>query len=258
MNKHQYSNYAAIISFLFCLFLFYGPSFTIAQSMDDLLLYTEPYPPYNFESNGKTSGISVDLLVKILQRSGSTLSRSDIKMRPWARSYKEIQLRKNVMLFSMTRTPHREELFKWMGPIAPTILGLIAQKKKNLTIKGFADVKQLRIGVIREDISHQLLLKNGVPSKKLQPVANTINNISKLNANRIDAWAYDLNVAKWELKSFGFNPDNYEIIYVLQKSMLWYAFNIETPDHVIQKMQDTYDNLAGQGEYQKILDYYLK
>ncbi len=249
------------LSFIFVILIFLGfanPTTGLAKDIDDLIFYTEPYPPYNFETEGEIKGISVDLLVEMLKQTGSKISRNHIKIVPWARSYKDIQLRKNISLFSMTRTVHRERMFKWVGPIAPTILGVIARKENRLKVDNIEDLKKLKIGVIREDICHQLLLNAGIPSENIQPVAKTINNIRKLNSNRIDAWAYELNVSIWEIKSFGFDPELYETIFILQKSSLWYAFNIQTSDEAILELQKAYEEIVKLGRYQKILDSYLK
>jgi len=36
------------------------------------------------------------------------------------------------MVFSTTRTKARENLFKWVGPISTTTVGVIALKSKNI------------------------------------------------------------------------------------------------------------------------------
>ena len=253
-----------LASLFFCLVLFVGfgvgsmISDAFSQPIDHLILYTEQYPPFNFESNGKLQGISVDLMVKILEKAGSKLNRNNIVLQPWARSYAQVQNEENVGLFAMTRSKEREKLFKWVGPIAPQTLALTALKSKHIKINSLDDIKKYSVGVIRDDISEQVLLKDGIPKSNLQEVAETIQNIRKLNMGRIDLWAYGAEVAKWELKSNGFNPDNYETIYNLQKAETWYAFNPKTSDSVITALQNAYNELVKDGEYQKILDSYLK
>ncbi len=71
-------------------------------------------------------------------------------------------------------------------------------------------------------------------------------------------WGYGENVAKWEIKKNGFNPSAYETVYVLKEKELYYAFHKATSDLLIQKLQGVLDDLKEQGEYQRIMDKYLK
>ena len=83
-------------------------------------------------------------------------------------------------------------------------------------------------------------------------------NIRKLNHGRIDLWAYDENVAMWELKANGFDPADYESVHVLGQKNQYFAFHIGTSESVIQKLQAALDRLKADGEYAKILDRYLR
>lgn len=239
-----------------CMVVAAAPS--IAGTVDDLTLLTEAYPPFNFEENGELKGISIDLMVKMLEKAGSSLNRDNIKLLPWARGYEQVQAQENVALFAMTRSAHREQLFKWVGPISPTVIGLNAKKAQGVEINSFDDIRNYRVGVIREGISPQLLIQGGIPKQSLQQVSTTLQNILKLERGRIDVWAYESNVASWEIKSKGLNPSDYEVVHVLQKGELWFAFNRQTPDSVIKSLQTAYEQLVNEGDYQRILDRYLK
>ncbi len=133
--------------------LFLFPLTASSQPINDLVLITEQYPPFSFEIAGKIQGITVDVLVKMLEKTGSTLKREDIKIWPWARGYNKVQTKKNTCLFGMTRNEKREKLFKWVGPVAPTKTSLIARKDSNIKIQSDKDLNQYKIGVIRDDIS---------------------------------------------------------------------------------------------------------
>lgn len=248
--------------FCFCLILIssVSPS-TSAQSVDDLFFMTENYPPYNYKKNGKLQGISVDLLVLILRKMNSSQSIDDIQLTPWARGYYELLNRKNTCLFVTTRTERREKLFKWVGPVSSTTISIIARKDRDIRIKSIDDIIKYKIGVVREDIGEQLLVKAGISLKRLDRIGGinvTIQSIQKLNKGRIDAWSYEENVAKWEIKANGFNPNDYEIVYKLKEGKLYYAFHKEISNSLIQKLQDALDQLKRDGSYQKVLDKYLK
>ena len=69
-------------------------------------------------------------------------------------------------------------------------------------------------------------------------------NIDKLNYNRIDIWAYGVNVAMWELKSRGFKPEDYEVVFILEdKYYGYYAINKDTSDELVEKLQWALDEV---------------
>lgn len=229
-----------------------------AASVDDIVFMTEQYPPYNLEDDNTLQGIAVDTLTLMFQRAGAKQTREDIKLLPWARGYKRVLSEPNTCLFSTTRTEEREELFKWVGPIAPNTVGLIARKESNIKISSADDIKKHKIGTIRDDVAEQYLTRAGISLDHLERVAETPLNIKKLNRGRIDLWAYGENVAMWELKANGFNPADYESVYVLDSKELYFACHKDTPDSVIQKLQAAIDTLKTDGEYEKILNRYLR
>ena len=241
---------------LLLLFLVSGSA--VAVSVDGIVFMTEQYPPYNLEKDNKLKGIAVDTLVLMLQRSGSKQTREDIKLLPWARGYNRVQSEPNTCLFSTMRTEKREDLFKWVGPIAPNKVGLIARKERGIKIASEQDIKKYKIGTIRDDIAELYLASAGISVDRMERVAETIQNIKKLNLGRIDLWAYGEDVAMWELKANGFNPADYESVHVLNRQELHFAFHKDTSDSVIQGLQTALDSIKADGEYQKILDRYLR
>lgn len=233
--------------------------FLCAQS--NLTFMTEAYPPYNYQENGKLQGIAIDMMSFAFKEIDSNLSVDDIKLMPWARSYNLLQEKPYHVLFSTTRSTEREKLFKWVGPISPTKIVVIARKKSQIKIDSFADLNQYKIGVINEDIGQQILLKNGIKKEQLDAVAKADFIINKLNIGRNDLWAYEENVAYFMIKKHGFNPDNYETVFVLSEADLYVAFNKETPDNVVKKFQKAFDkmNKENNGLIKKeIMKKYLK
>lgn len=249
-----------VVIFTIFLTLVYATSLS-AQSLDHLKIWTETYPPYNLIVKRELKGISVDLMVQMLKKVKSKLTRTDIKLGPWARGYNSVLEDKNAVLFSTTRTKEREKLFKWVGPIIPTIISVFAKKEKNVVISSLEDLKKYRIGVVRDDIGEQLLTAGGVSVKKYNRISGLkviTRSLKKLNKGRIDLFAYEQSAVKWEIKKNGFNLDDYEVVYILKEGELYYAFHKDSPDFLIQKMQKALDGVKKDGEYQKILDRYLK
>jgi len=227
---------------------------------DNITIMTENYPPYNMESNGKLKGISVDIVVEILKDIKSNQSLDDIKMTTWSRAYSYAQKKSNHMVFSTTRTKQREDLFKWVGPIATTTIALIARKDRDVKINSISDLNNYKIGAVLKDIGEQLLLKNKINSNNIYCVSSKDAikiSFNKLKNRRIDLFAYDFNVAKYSARLKGFETSSYESVYTLKKGELYYAFNKQTDDKIINKWQNTLDKIKKDGRYKQIITKYL-
>lgn len=238
--------------------LFVCSGMASAQSLDDLTLVTEQYPPYNFEEDGKLQGISVDLLMAALDEAGSNLTKSDIRLLPWAKGFEMAQNKQGTVLFATTRTEERDDLFQWVGPITSTKISLMARKDSNIQIDSLDDIdsKGYTIGVVRDDVGEHLLQDGGVPKANIDSVAKAVLNIKKMERDRIDAWAYEENVALWMIRSNGFEPDNYEPVYELKKGKLYYAFHKDTPDSKVNALQKAVDKVKASDKYEQILNKY--
>ena len=140
-------------------------------------------------------------------------------------------------MFSTTRTVDREQLFKWVGPIAVNRVILIAAKERNLKINSVAELENYGIGVVADDVAEQFLLNAGVPKENLESVSSTTTNILKLTPGRIDLWAYGENVTAWQIKSQGLDPDDYITVFVLNEKELHYAFHNENEDSLIRNFR---------------------
>ncbi|MBF0203381.1 MAG: ABC transporter substrate-binding protein [Desulfamplus sp.] len=264
MYQKKYKVLVEFISILVCLLsiqpIFWSQSAN-AQTINDLILMTENYPPFNFLQDEKLQGISVDLIEAMLKKTGSDKTRKDIQLLPWARGYYYLEHEKNACLFATTRTEEREKEFKWVGPIAENTTVLTSRKKQKIDIKTPEDLKKYKIGAVIKDIGEQLLLDAGLSAENIDRISGTdaiLKAIKRINMGRIDAFAYGENVIKWELKQQGFDLNDYETAYVLKTGELYYAFHKDTPDDIIQKLQNALDELKKEGDYQRIRDTYLK
>lgn len=230
-----------------------------AQSLDELAFITEEYPPFNFERDGKRQGIAVDALIEMLAADGARKTRADIKLWPWARGYETAMKEKNTVLFSTTRTEAREKLFKWVGPIMPSRIVLVAKKKRGIRIRTIDELNRmdLKIGVVREDIGGQLLARMGVGKDKTLQANSGVSVAKMLHAGRVDLWAYGAPVILWNLKELGYDTGEYEEVYTLTESDQYYfALNKDTDDKLVAKLQAALDRIKANGKFNEIVARY--
>ena len=230
-----------------------------AQTLDDLTFITEEYPPFNFTTAGISQGISTDILVEMLKLTGSRQTREDIGSIQWARGYNVALTTKDVLLFSTTRTAARENLFKWVGPIIRSEIVLFARKDRNLHLNSIEEInlKKLRVGVVLNDVGEQSLQELGVKRRQIYRFNKGVQLADMLARGRIDLLAYDKLVTRWNLKSLGHAPNDYEAVYTLKEAEYYFAISRKTDDRIVTQLQSALDQLKESSTLDQISKGYL-
>lgn len=207
--------------------------------------YTEEYPPYNYADDGMPGGIAVDVLRSVLAGVGIDPNNADIRVVSWSEGYQTVIHTPMTAIFSTARTPEREHLFKWAGPVFSSENVLFARENTNVTMSGPGDLAQLRIGIIRDDIAGADLLSLGVIPKEVVVSTNSSEIVSLLDSGEIDAWAYAEHPGEIILinTSGGSLQGQFKNIYSLGTRDYYFAFNRDVPDQVVNEFQDGIDRL---------------
>jgi len=213
-----------------------------------LKIYTEDSPPGNYSLNGKPAGMAVDIVREILNRLGEDV---DIEIVPWARGYRIALNRPNVALFSTTRLPQREKIFKWVGPLYIQSWGFYAKKGSSLKINSLDDAKKVNsIGIYLNDAKGQFLKKMGFAN--LITTKKNISNIKHLINGDIDLWvSSDFNMP-YLARQAGVDPEQLELVFPFQSVKNYIAFSNSTPDAVITAWQKAFDTIKSDGTYEKL------
>jgi polar amino acid transport system substrate-binding protein len=69
-----------------------------------------------------------------------------IRLTAWENAYNMARLHPDVVLFSAERTPERETLFHWVGPVGSNSAILYGKAGTDLTLADLADVHQVAAG----------------------------------------------------------------------------------------------------------------
>ncbi len=248
-----------IFCLLFCILasILSLSSAAYADPLPEFIIITEEREPYNFKKDGTITGISTDVLLLVLERTGSTQTSNDIKLYPWARGYRMIQEKPNTILFTTARTKERENLFKWVGPISEIEYQIYALKSKNIKINSFQDLKKHNIGTIRKDVTEDFLVnKAGMSVDDFDRASLNSKNMLKLSLGRIDLVAQSYVSMINSCKESGLSPDDFEPVFVLDKKGMYFAFNNNTPDHVVEKLQAAFDSIKKEGKLAEIFSKY--
>lgn len=224
----------------FCLLVFL---LSVSLSAEVFKVYTEQNPPFNFLENGKIKGQSTLLIEQLFQKSGHHILGDNIQFLPWVRGYYNVLHEKNAMLYSMARTPEREALFQWVGPIGKMTLGVIAKKNRHLMIATPDALHGYKIATIPDTASEKVLLESGFRIEELERFANVSSQVKKLKENRVDALSFGVEATFALLQELGSDVSDYEVVYEFNKSDLYFAFSKETDLKLIAELNETLKTL---------------
>ena len=232
-----------IIGLLLALVLCAGPA-----AAQELTVLTEESPPFNYTRGGQLTGSSTEVVREILRR----LKQPDnIEVLPWARSYKLLQSRPNVALFSTTKTPEREAQFHWVGPLFTVHFGFYAKRDRGLQLNSLADAQQVgSIGTYKDDVKEQLLISLGFTN--LDSSKSPASCLKKLMSGRVDLWLFDNMGMPVVARQQGVDPAELELALPFRSYQSYVAISRQTPASVAQRWQAALEAMAQDGTFMTI------
>ncbi|MCC2604789.1 substrate-binding periplasmic protein [Planctobacterium marinum] len=217
---------------------------------------TEEYPPYNYHnSSGELTGLSVELLIAILANMGSPISKKEILVIPWARAYKDTLHNPHAAIFTMTKSNYREPLFQFSSPILTSKISVITLKTAT-RLNSVAQMNTLNVGVVRNDIGEQLLVKHGLNNTTTVKLPTSLEVIKMLLLKRIDVVAIDENIAKFEFNRLGKSENDLTVHFTLEELTTHYAFNKKVDTKFVRDFSQSFEQLKTDGQFTAILENY--
>ena len=218
----------------------------------EIRIITENFPPYNtLDRDGVAAGQSTEIVKEILRRQNESAS---IEVLPWAEGYRIAQTEPNVALYSTGRSGERENLFLWVGPIGSIDFMLYAKNGSGISVPSLEAAKKAgSIGVVRDDVRHQLLNSENVTNLYL--CNDDAECVQKLTGGTIQLWLGSSSAAD-AARLAGIDPTAFRPEYLMKKTELYIAFNKGTPANAVMTWQATLDALKKDGTYDQILSRY--
>ncbi len=206
---------------------------------------TEHSPPSSMLDGQRVVGYNSDKVREMLTRAGF---KHNMELLPWKRAYTQAIRQGDSCVYATTRTPEREPLFKWVGPIDQGEWILFARADHAFHIQSLDDVRNLRIGTYNGDAREEYLRSRGF---QVESVQDELANPKKLLMNRIDLWAASMRVGSNALERHGL-ADKIVPVLVFKSIKVYLACNPAMPDAVIDKLNATLEAMARDGSIKKI------
>jgi polar amino acid transport system substrate-binding protein len=215
-----------------------------ARGEPSLLVVAEPAPTARLHQ-GRVVGIGPDQIHEVMARAGISYT---IELLPWKRAYAVATERADGCVLYTTRTPEREKLFKWVGPIDEAQWVLMARSGSPIRLATLEDARPYTIGTYGGDARDQYLRERGF---KVEPAPNELLNPRKLIHGRIDLWAASVRRGSNVLAQHGWDKQIVPLL-TFRRIPVYLACNREVPDDMVARMNSALDAVRRDGTMRRI------
>lgn len=233
------------------------------DSLQDLTWVTEEYPPYNFLDNGTASGLMVDMVTAIARKAGEELPRDSIRFLPWSEAYQTALREPGTAIFALAKSPEREDLFSWVGPVVSSNITLYSLRNRNITINSREELVQYTIGTVSDDVTIDYLVEAGVDKDAIVTSPDPYTLLAYLDNGTIDLFAYGDIAAEYHIRNATGRSGYYKVSGRIGTFPVYIGFSRGTPANLVEKFRKAFEDLKktpGEGEiseFERILSAWI-
>lgn len=216
-----------------------------------LHIFTELSPPNQTLENNQVAGTSTALVKQILERAKLT---GEFTMYPWARAYNATLKQPNGLIYSLAKTPEREDLFHWIGAVAVFHLGFVANRyRSDISINSLEDAKQYKIAVQRGDVAAGTLQALGFTFIETSDIQKSY---ELLVANRVDLVIDDPRYVTSMAAALNLPDEHFAFIYDIEQLTVkgYLAANKQVAEPIIVALRQAFAQVVTTPEYKKVLE----
>ncbi len=225
-----------------------------AQETNSLTIITEEWPPFNYTENLKVTGYSTEIIELVMKE---LKIEKTITVLPSMRARKVLDTSSRTLFYSFIRTPEREKLFKWIGPIGKESIYFYKNKGSKLEIKTLSDAKKVKSICARNDgLVYDLLVKAGF--KNIDPSVSAESIYLKTIMGRCDLGISEtpIGLIYW-LKKMNRPLDSLEQTPLsIIDSSLYMATTLDMPDQEIERWQKALEKVLKSDAFKLIQKKY--
>ncbi|CAM3834520.1 MULTISPECIES: substrate-binding periplasmic protein [Pseudoalteromonas] len=217
----------------------------------NLTVVTELSPPNQMLLNNQVTGHSTQLVKMILSQAQLDAA---ISMYPWARAYKMASHNSNTLIYSMARTPEREALFHWIGPVAQFNMGFVKlTERTDINVESTDQAKQYKIAAQRHDLASDILKKRGF---ELIQTTDIQKSYQLLLAKKVDLVIDDANYIAAMSEQLATNANALTFVHAIEGLTVegYLAANINTDEKVVAELQQAFLKIKHTPQYQQLMN----
>jgi len=225
--------------------------FAVSVYGQTITVVTEYLAPYQIKNeDGSLGGFGTEVVNRLFELTNETPKTHVL---PWARAYRMALNEPNVLIYSIARTPVREELFTWIGTLKTQrffMWGLPHKFPKTLT--SIEQAKQYRISVSKDYDSAIFLQQRNFPY--LSFTTRDTQNVGMLIKERVDIILSSSSVLSQIINKQSYSPSNFKKLLEVKElnSHLSVAFSRNSDKKLVNRFKVAFKYLTETGELQKI------
>lgn len=218
----------------------------------ELTVVTEDEHPIQYLENGKLTGPAYRFVNALLAETSHT---AEIQVLPWSRAYKLALSQPNVLIFSIVRTPQREDKFFWVGQIHPLQYHLIKLKKRtDLKVEKINTLGNYRVGTIR-DSATEIFLKSKGLAYNLVATTSAEFHYDLLMNERVEFITRNIDTLKFDCFKLKLDCDLFESAFALSEIQrgFYVALNLTSDKSLKDEMSAAFQKLKDNGTLEQIM-----
>ncbi|WAJ36927.1 transporter substrate-binding domain-containing protein [Pseudomonas sp. GOM7] len=219
-----------------------------ANAAGELRLYTEDNRPYGFLEAGKLDGMTVQVVKELVRRSGQP---AQIELVPWTRGYHQVQREADAALFPVVRTPEREALFQWVGPIVVGRTGFYSRRADNIRVHNLDDVRRFgTLAVPKQWYIHEQLLMLGMDN--LHGVSKPSDMVRLFHHGRVKLIVANDLILEALLAGEGMSVDQVQWQFDLMPNASYIAFSKAAPPERVARWRQLLAGMRADGSLERL------
>ncbi|SFB12748.1 polar amino acid transport system substrate-binding protein [Pseudomonas sp. NFIX10] len=213
-------------------------------------IVTEEWAPYNYQENNRLTGMTTEIVRAIMVLTGDDF---EVLLQPSMRATQILKHRPKTIMYSLFRTPERESLFKWVGPIVEESIHpyQLAKAPPVNSLEQLLHAPQITtrhaglVPTMLLSLGFNNLDKSATESKQLYRM---------LLAGRTDIIAGDTDAGvAYYSRQLNIAPGTLRKIPIeLYRSSLYIAFSLDSEDEVVAAWTKALEQLRRSGELERI------
>jgi polar amino acid transport system substrate-binding protein len=232
----------------------------LAQSpVRELRLLAAELPPYTFqmppgsvtEAPGPGQGLIYEVVAETAKRVGHS---GLIEFLPWAEAQRIAMSEPNVGILALTRSPEREERYRWLAKVVSDDLILVGSP--GIDVSALDKAKDRPIGVLARSGAEALLRERDFT--RIRPQSEEWINARLIQQRRIDAWLAPRLMVIYAMLETGGALEALNFGEIVRRSDLYLAASKDLPDVEARKWAQAFEAVKQDGTYARIADRYSR
>lgn len=221
---------------------------------EEYQIVTEEWAPYNYQENHQLTGMTTEIVRAIMALTGDEF---EVVLQPSMRATQVLKTRPKTIMYSLFRTPEREPLYKWVGPIVeesiyPYQLASTPPVNSLEQLLGAPQITTRHAGLLPEklkSLGFKNLEKSATESKLLYRMllARRTDIIVGDTDAGVAYYSHQLNIPPGTLR---------KIPIELYRSSLYIVFSPDSDDKQVAAWANALEQLRQSGELRRIQNRY--